>query len=1425
MIQIPRYLVGLVGLSIIITLQLIIPTGFFKLLSFFIWVSSLALVINLMVLVINYFMGSDESDETDTNTLLHKILIASKIVIGFGLVLSAIVFCFDFIISKFSYYKHLDYKLFMPFGILFFIGRLFLNEKKVNTIIKDFIAKWTPKIKEVLGDLEVVGNKAWQWALGKKWLVGTIGLILLLLFTIPSLFKSPVQGPKLVNLIIHEADSLVINRDYDQRIKITVSNQDTIAKNVYLEVVQESGDSLMLGFVGSGSHYEEEFKTQAIYAHYDHTFDLLAHTAQAQQSKYDLKVLLYEADSLNTKGTRLLDEKTFMVNIHQGELNVEFTKIKSEPFSLAQTYQVKNNGALISDFSLIADTTFAKLIHMSPRIANYRFESGEALNVTIGPKLHVGFKEVSGSISGTSGMSADPKELVLVFKAPEEKSLFLAVSDCGSNSTTEICECTNQSRTQVRVSTPSENNGPIITVTGGGGGTGIEPPITQPEPPIPPDDTPPEEEEEPGEPPAEEPDFEPFNAEYDDKEAILAVAERFKNKFEEAKESFDDPGINGRLGEALRRIANIVTAVNLEEKLTESFVNKINEDFQFPDTVYKEIITNRGNNGARTRLANAAPSTDLNGHVNLRFGNKVASDNNSAVPAMYFSKQHIHFAWHEQSRYKDEGQRVYYTRHHTKGPVELTQKEMNKPSDSGRWPMTIEGKSGNMFYTWQGKMGASTYDVFIRTSNDNGETWSPEKNLSNHSKNVFAPRLSYYNDVLYVYWIDFDSQYSRLVVSYSTDQGKTFSKPAEISGVIRPYGVVKMVQHQGQVFFLYEVKYDDGKVYVVCQRVERAKILDGIGSNFQTALRRIGVGSQPTAVIDKNDNIHMAFEYKNNGKSQIKYVGIEASKALTGAPVEFKVKEFNGDESYRLSPSLVASNDKLSLLYHTGREHHGKLIDHLQIETFNFDTSSWGDEIHRLPTLTSNVERMFLSVHFKLPWSRSVYDAHDVKILLNGWQVGHLKNTIPEGKLLFPIDTRILNYDYKGGGDNLVTLETKHFNPAAYLAASEIKLISNLSFMEQFVFASSQKEADSLLYSRNAYNHVQPDLGFYSTIKTKIPKDVKDGDEIVLNLSVWNLGQGKSTESRIDIFGGAYNIRNENFEDRHLYGQQKLGTIHPFTKQEIEIPVTYWSGLEKVVIKITSKEKDFDLSNNTFTAVLTNPKDNLYVANNSTSMLRVAVYDSPGILAETVSFELIDPRNGVPLERSEKNPTFWRPNQGEYNVHIVSGKDKSSEQWISGIPITMNIDEFGNTIQNSNISLDIQLKKQDLMLKSLGAEKIGSNINFDLPSELLFEVNDSNINLYAIEYLRKVIYLMNTYPNSTLKIEGHTDGDGDEQSNMVLSLRRANTVATWLTTNGQINTSRISTVGLGETHPIAGNDTDDGKAKNRRVTFNLNLND
>jgi OOP family OmpA-OmpF porin len=75
---------------------------------------------------------------------------------------------------------------------------------------------------------------------------------------------------------------------------------------------------------------------------------------------------------------------------------------------------------------------------------------------------------------------------------------------------------------------------------------------------------------------------------------------------------------------------------------------------------------------------------------------------------------------------------------------------------------------------------------------------------------------------------------------------------------------------------------------------------------------------------------------------------------------------------------------------------------------------------------------------------------------------------------------------------------------------------------------------------------------------------------------------------------------------------------------------------------------------------------------------------------------------------------------------------------------------------------------------------------------------------------------LNQCPNVRATVEGHTDAVGTEQYNDGLSQRRADSVKRYLVGSG-VAESRIETQGYGESRPIAGNDTDEGRALNRRV--------
>jgi OOP family OmpA-OmpF porin len=91
------------------------------------------------------------------------------------------------------------------------------------------------------------------------------------------------------------------------------------------------------------------------------------------------------------------------------------------------------------------------------------------------------------------------------------------------------------------------------------------------------------------------------------------------------------------------------------------------------------------------------------------------------------------------------------------------------------------------------------------------------------------------------------------------------------------------------------------------------------------------------------------------------------------------------------------------------------------------------------------------------------------------------------------------------------------------------------------------------------------------------------------------------------------------------------------------------------------------------------------------------------------------------------------------------------------------------------------------------------------------------VNEKYYEDIKRVADFMKQYPDSTAVIEGHTDNVGNDAYNKTLSEKRANSIRQYIIDKFGIEASRITAVGYGKTRPIAGNDTEEGRHKNRRV--------
>ena len=105
--------------------------------------------------------------------------------------------------------------------------------------------------------------------------------------------------------------------------------------------------------------------------------------------------------------------------------------------------------------------------------------------------------------------------------------------------------------------------------------------------------------------------------------------------------------------------------------------------------------------------------------------------------------------------------------------------------------------------------------------------------------------------------------------------------------------------------------------------------------------------------------------------------------------------------------------------------------------------------------------------------------------------------------------------------------------------------------------------------------------------------------------------------------------------------------------------------------------------------------------------------------------------------------------------------------------------------------------------------------------DITFETGKAELKPESNEELDRLVGLLEG--NQTIKVEisAHTDDVGNDDSNLKLSEKRAKTVVDYLTSKG-IKADRMTAKGYGETQPLVGNDTDENKAKNRRVQFKIN---
>ncbi|CAN5832674.1 OmpA family protein [soil metagenome] len=156
---------------------------------------------------------------------------------------------------------------------------------------------------------------------------------------------------------------------------------------------------------------------------------------------------------------------------------------------------------------------------------------------------------------------------------------------------------------------------------------------------------------------------------------------------------------------------------------------------------------------------------------------------------------------------------------------------------------------------------------------------------------------------------------------------------------------------------------------------------------------------------------------------------------------------------------------------------------------------------------------------------------------------------------------------------------------------------------------------------------------------------------------------------------------------------------------------------------------------------------------------------------------------------------------------IVGGRNDRTEK-IIGAGIGAYMDKQERDLRARTAGTDVQVVRQ------------GDDLILNIPSGINFAYNSATVEPQFQRTLDQVSQVLGQYDRTYIDSYGHTDSTGSDDYNQGLSERRADSVAAYLESRG-VRGARIGTRGFGETQPIASNDTEQGRAANRRVEIKI----
>jgi outer membrane protein OmpA-like peptidoglycan-associated protein len=153
----------------------------------------------------------------------------------------------------------------------------------------------------------------------------------------------------------------------------------------------------------------------------------------------------------------------------------------------------------------------------------------------------------------------------------------------------------------------------------------------------------------------------------------------------------------------------------------------------------------------------------------------------------------------------------------------------------------------------------------------------------------------------------------------------------------------------------------------------------------------------------------------------------------------------------------------------------------------------------------------------------------------------------------------------------------------------------------------------------------------------------------------------------------------------------------------------------------------------------------------------------------------------------------------------------------TGAVVGAGVGALGTYIWSQNMEKQKRAMEQATQGTGVGVSQTADNqLKLDIPSDISFDTGRSDIKSNFSSVLDRFAVSLRDNPNTDVRIVGHTDNTGSDAINNPLSVERATSTRSYLTSRG-VSSSRIQVEGQGSYQPIASNNTAEGRSRNRRV--------